>query len=93
MVVGYDLMVEPGTGGHQSVWLELTKKIISAVREVDRATPILVEPADGGGVDALTALDPQSLDHKGDLRLVYCAHQYVPEAYTRPRRRRLSSSR
>lgn len=81
-VVGYDLMVEPDTGAHQALWLDLAKKIIASVREVDPATPILVEPADGGGADALTALDPKSLDPKGDLRIVYCAHQYVPEVYT-----------
>jgi hypothetical protein len=35
-----------------------------------------------GGVDALTELDPLSLDPEGDLRLVYAAHQYVPTAYS-----------
>jgi hypothetical protein len=35
-----------------------------------------------GGVDALTEVDPLSLDPEGDLRLVYAAHQYVPTAYS-----------
>ena len=81
-VVGYDLMVEPDTGGNKTLWLDLAKTIIGAIREVDSATPILVEPADWGGVDALTALDPLYLDPHGNLHIVYAAHQYVPTAYT-----------
>lgn len=81
-VVGYDLMVEPDTGGRPGLWLDLARRIITAVRDVDKVTPILIEPADWGGVDALTALDPQSLDPRGELRLVYAAHQYVPTAYS-----------
>jgi hypothetical protein len=75
-------MVEPDTGGHRTLWLDLAKKIITAIREVDPVTPILVEPADWGGVDSLTELDPLYLDPKGDLHIVYAAHQYVPTTYT-----------
>lgn len=81
-VVGYDLMVEPDTGSDRAGWQSLAKRILTEIRAVDAKTPVLIETADGGGVEALDDLKPAVLDPKGELYVVYCVHQYQPYEYS-----------
>lgn len=81
-VVGYDLMVEPDTGGHPERWRELAKSIIKKIREHDQKTPILLEGADGGDLEALLNSSVKEFDANTDQRLVFCVHQYQPDKYS-----------
>jgi hypothetical protein len=93
-VVGYDLMVEPNTGGHPERWNGLARRLVSQVRAADVETPILLEGADGGTPQALCELEPTICaaagEHSGGnvpnydptLNLVYAVHQYEPTGYT-----------
>ena len=60
----------------------MAKRILTEIRDVDAKTPVLVETADGGGVEALGDLNPAVLDPKGELNVVYCVHQYQPYEYS-----------
>src|ERR1044072_859921 len=78
-VVGYDLMVEPGgfrEGNQRARWNVLAGRLVAAIREEDRRTPILIGPADGSVVDALGFAVPN-----GDAKTVYAVHQYRPDEY------------
>jgi hypothetical protein len=81
-VAGYDLMVEPDTGGHPERWNELAKRIIKAIREKDLETPILLEGADGGDLESMLKLKARDFDAKGDQRIVFSLHQYQPYDYS-----------
>jgi hypothetical protein len=92
-VAGYDLMCEPNSNeifdqwdaptfyaahaGSSYDWNQFFPRIISAIREVDPATPILV----GGN----SYSDPMWLPYtpvQPDPRVVYTFHQYMPYEYT-----------
>lgn len=78
-VVGYELMVEPEVPESASWrWNELAARLIAAIREHDRATPILI-----GGVDWSSPCALSSVAKFEDPRVVYTIHQYMPEAYVR----------
>lgn len=81
-VVGYDLMVEPETGGEPEKWRSLAKEILTEIRRVDKKTPVLIEMADWGGVDTLDNLNPAEFDPTGKLNVVYSVHQYEPSDYS-----------
>jgi Cellulase (glycosyl hydrolase family 5) len=81
-IVGYDLMVEPDTGGHPEKWRALAKDILTEIRKVDAKTPVLIEMADGGGIDTLSGTNPAEFDPTGKLNVVYCVHQYEPYEYS-----------
>ncbi len=92
-VVGYDPMVEPNAyarrgspdaqsfyaryGGTLEDFNGLAQRITKAVREVDRTTPILLEPDGFGNVPWLAYLKVT-----GDPRTVYTVHDYTPFDYT-----------
>ena len=93
-VVGYDLMVEPNTGGHPERWDDLARGLVRAVRSADGGMPILLEGADGGTAQALCTLEPTICDAAGTpgganvqnydptRNLIYAVHQYEPAPYT-----------
>lgn len=81
-VVGYDLMVEPETGGNPDKWRALAKDILTEIRLVDSKTPVLIEPADWGGADSLANINPDELDPDGKSNVVYAVHQYEPSDYS-----------
>jgi hypothetical protein len=81
-VVGYDLMVEPDTGGRPERWNALAKRLIAAIRAKDSLTPILLEGADGGDLESLLKMNARDFDPKGNLRLVFSLHQYEPYDYS-----------
>jgi heme-degrading monooxygenase HmoA len=93
VVVGYDLMCEPNAAeivnewdqdlfyaaydGQLQDWNRWYPQMVSAIREVDEDTPILVA---GEGYSALDWLPyVQVIDEQ---RLVYTFHQYAPFVYT-----------
>lgn len=80
-VVGYDLMVEPDTGGHPERWNALAKRLISAIRAKDSRTPILLQGADGGDLESLLKLNARDFDPQDNQRVVFCLHQYQPNDY------------
>lgn len=94
IVVGYDLMCEPNSNASLDIWDPATfyadyagsgydwnawyPEIVSAIREVDADTPILVGGNGYSGVEWLPYLQPVD-----DERIVYTIHQYAPqEQYT-----------
>jgi endoglucanase len=80
-IVGYDLMCEPHPDGEAKQplgdWNELAKKITVAIREVDHATPILVNSSGWAYPQLFEELRPT-----GDARTVYTVHFYDPHYYT-----------
>jgi len=92
-IVGYDPMVEPNDymrrgspdpaafyrqyGGTLEDFNVLALRVTKAMREVDQATPILLEPDGFGGVPWLPYLKVT-----GDSRTVYSVHDYTPFEYT-----------
>ncbi len=93
IVVGYDLMCEPNSnalvniwspedfqvdyGGSGYDWNSWMPNIISAIREVDPQTPILVSPNSYGNIHWLSYL--KIVDAP---KIVYAFHQYAPQQYT-----------
>ncbi len=93
IVVGYDLMVEPNSNEILGIdepeifykkyantlpdWNQFFPKIISAIREVDKSTPILVGGMGYSAVDWQPYLKPVN-----DLKIIYAIHQYAPFKYT-----------
>jgi hypothetical protein len=86
-VVGYELMVEPllkdeqGPRPRPQRWYRLAQRLITAIRDVDSVTPILVSVASGGHPDALKTLNAAAFD-PGRRRIVFTVHQYAPWTYT-----------
>lgn len=58
-------------------WNQLYPRITTAIREVDRATPLLIGGMGYSGLEWLPILEPT-----GDPRTVYTVHQYAPHVYT-----------
>jgi len=58
-------------------WRQLYPRIIEAIREVDRITPILVQPNGYAAVDWLPYMETVA-----DPRTIYAVHQYEPYVYT-----------
>ena len=93
VVVGYDLLCEPNAneildewdkeaffadyGGTVYDWNRWYPDIVSAIREVDSETPILVAGEGYSTLDWLPYLE--IVDAK---RIVYAFHQYAPSMYT-----------
>jgi hypothetical protein len=93
VVVGYDLMCEPNSneyvdewdpedfynryGGTLHDWNRMYPPIVSAIREVDVQTPILV----GGMAYSSVGWFPY-IETTSDRRTVYMFHQYAPVIYT-----------
>jgi len=80
-IVGYDLMCEPHPDDEAKQplgdWNALAKKITAAIREVDKATPILVNSSGWAYPQLFDELRPT-----GDRRTVYTVHFYDPHYYT-----------
>ena len=64
-------------GGTSYDWNQFFPRIVSAIREVDQDTPILVGGMAYSAVDWLPYTKPVD-----DPRTVYTVHQYAPMAYT-----------
>ena len=58
-------------------WNQFYPRLVTAIREVDADTPILVSPMGWGSLPWLTALKPVNAE-----RVVYAVHQYGPYVYT-----------
>ncbi|MFO8012149.1 MAG: cellulase family glycosylhydrolase [Phycisphaerae bacterium] len=77
---GYDLLNEPlEEGAARGVldWQGLAERTARAVRRIDPARCLIVEPAPWGGVQAMGNLVPLDVP-----RVVYSAHMYVPHQFT-----------
>jgi hypothetical protein len=93
IVVGYDLMCEPNANAGLDIWEAEAfydqyagsgydwnawyPSLVSAIREVDASTPILVGGNNYSGVEWLPYLQPVD-----DAHIVYTIHQYSPHEYT-----------
>jgi hypothetical protein len=93
VVVGYDLMCEPNSNALLDIWDAETfyaqyagtgydwnawyPDLVSAIRQVDPSTPILVGGNGYSAVEWLPYLTPVD-----DPRVVYTVHQYAPHEYT-----------
>jgi hypothetical protein len=93
IVVGYDLMCEPNSNASLDIWNPETfyadyagtgydwnawyPDLVSAIRQADSSTPILVGGNSYSGVEWLPYLQPAN-----DPRIVYTFHQYSPHEYT-----------
>jgi hypothetical protein len=93
IVIGYDLMCEPNSNASLDIWDAQTfydqytgtgydwnswyPSLVSAIRKVDNATPILVG---GNSYSDITWLPYVKL--VDDPRVVYTFHQYSPHEYT-----------
>lgn len=103
-VIGYVLMVEPNASTVVGIenqeafisanrdelvdWGQLQTMIGSAVRRVDRETPILIEPDGWADPDWLNSLPQPAFDN-----LVYSVHLYRPYSFVVEGRSSLSSDR
>jgi aryl-phospho-beta-D-glucosidase BglC (GH1 family) len=80
-IVGFDLMCEPHPDAEAKQplgdWNVLARKITAAIREVDQATPILVNSSGWAYPQPFEVLQPT-----GDTRTVYTVHFYDPHFYT-----------
>ena len=77
---GYDLANEPIEGDVAKDcmdWQELATAAARTVRKSDPDHAIIVEPAPGGGVDALANLEPLPVPG-----VVYSVHMYSPHQFT-----------
>jgi endoglucanase len=90
---GYDLMCEPhpedllqdvpreqraeAMKGTPADWNELARRATEAIREVDEATPIIVNSTGWAYPQTFEYLEPT-----GDPRTVYSVHYYSPRLYT-----------
>jgi hypothetical protein len=93
IVIGYDLMCEPNSNAVLDIWDAETfyaqyagsgydwnswyPNLISAIREVDTSTPILVGGNDYSSVEWLLYFQPVN-----DPHVIYTIHQYSPHEYT-----------
>jgi hypothetical protein len=93
IVIGYDLMCEPNSNGVMDIWDPETfyadyagtgydwntwyPDLVSAIRTIDKETPILVG---GNSYSSVEWLPYLQLDN--DPHIVYTIHQYSPHEYT-----------
>lgn len=77
---GYDLANEPVEDESEDAcqdWRELAQSAARAIRAIDLARTIIVEPAEWGGPGGLNQLVPIDVSN-----VVYSAHMYLPHAFT-----------
>jgi hypothetical protein len=77
---GFDLANEPvetALDDRLADWQELAERAARAVRAVDPARTIIVEPPEWGGPDGFREFGPLSVP-----RVVYSVHMYVPHTFT-----------
>jgi hypothetical protein len=77
---GYDLANEPVEGVVEeglADWQELAERAAKAIRAIDPARTIIVEPAHWGSPDGLKELQPLDVPN-----VVYSVHMYVPGSFT-----------
>ncbi len=60
-----------------SLWNDLARQLIAAIREVDAERPIMIEPVNWGGADGFILLD-----RFADDNIIYSLHTYEPFAYS-----------
>lgn len=77
LIYGYDILNEPQASGiipgELHPWFTISRKIVKAIREVDPATPIIVE------ADLENWRKFQKID---DPNIIYSTHTYAPVDYT-----------
>ena len=75
---GYDLVNEPVQHGRAPIdYWTLQRRAAEAVREIDPATPIIIESNDWDSPDAYAYLSPLAMDN-----VIYQVHVYAPHKYT-----------
>jgi len=77
---GYDLLNEPleeGMAEDTLDWQGLAERCAKAIRKIDPARAIIVEPAPWGGPDGLANLVPIDVPN-----VVYSVHMYKPHRFT-----------
>mgnify|MGYP005847589249 CR=1 FL=1 len=67
----------PRYAGTRYDWNQFYPRLVTAIREVDTHTPILISPMGWGSLPWLPALKPSDAE-----RVVYAVHQYAPFLYT-----------
>ncbi|MDR3111400.1 MAG: glycoside hydrolase family 5 protein [Planctomycetaceae bacterium] len=82
-VWGYDLVNEPVEGiipdGVMN-WRDLALVTAKAIRQIDRDTPIIIEPAPWASPDALDWFEP--FDKSEVDNVIYSVHYYLPHSFT-----------
>lgn len=82
-VWGYDILNEPREDDYVYMpngpldWNRLAEKIALAIRNIDKETPIIVEPPRWGSPQALLTFKPIAVDN-----VIYSVHFYAPHQYT-----------
>ena len=77
---GYDLANEPvedDVADDCEDWQALAEHAARAIREIDPARAIIIEPANWGGPEALRNFQPIPVSN-----IVYSVHMYLPHAFT-----------
>ncbi len=69
-------------GGSLYDWNSFFPKIVSAIRQIDSRTPIIVGGMGYSSIDWLPFIQPIEDDY-----IIYAAHQYAPHGYTHQRER------
>jgi len=77
-IYGYDLLNEPINNNGRiktCTWRLIAERLVKAVRAIDPAVPLIVEP--GSSISDLTGMTPLP-----DKHIIYSPHFYEPFAYT-----------
>ena len=80
IIWGYDLANEPVEGvvaEGLADWQELAERAAKAIRAIDPARTIIVDPPNWGSPDGLKELQPLDVPN-----VVYSAHMYIPGSFT-----------
>ena len=78
VIYGYDLVNEPVQRGRAPIdYWTLQRRAAEAIREIDPATPIVVESNDWDSPAAFSYLSPLAMDN-----VIYQVHCYVPHPFT-----------
>jgi len=87
-VVGYDIVNEPDPATDTD-WTALARRIVTGIRAIDNATPIIVEGADNGSSDGIGVFNVTSdtngqylLTNFESLKIVFSFHAYAPALLT-----------